>query len=129
MFSNTLNEPIEANILVLRVHPDEGMNLILQTKNPGSEVCLNAISMEFSYLRGVLMDAYEWVLLNCMHDDQLLFVREDGVEQTWSLLTPVIDRLESITKVDEFPNYAAGSSGPNKAALLLERDGHPWRPL
>ena len=60
------------------------------------------------------MDAYEWVLLNCMHDDQLLFVREDGVEQTWSLLTPVIDRLESITKVDEFPNYAAGSSGPNK---------------
>jgi glucose-6-phosphate 1-dehydrogenase len=76
-----------------------------------------------------LMDAYEWVLLNCMHDDQLLFVREDGVEQIWSLLTPVIDRLESITKVDEFPNYAAGSSGPNKAALLLERDGHPWRPL
>lgn len=129
MFSNTLNEPIEPNILVLRVHPDEGMNLILQTKNPGSKVCLNAISMEFSYQIGVLMDAYEWVLLNCMHDDQLLFVREDGVEQTWSLLTPVIDRLESITKVDEFPNYAAGSSGPNKAALLLERDGRAWRPL
>lgn len=129
MFSNTLNEPIEPNILVLRVHPDEGMNLILQAKNPGSEVCLNAISMEFAYQSGFLMDAYEWVLLNCMHDDQLLFVREDGVEQAWSLLTPVIDRLESITKVDEFPNYAAGSSGPANAALLLERDGRAWRPL
>lgn len=129
MFSNTLNEPIEPNILVLRVHPDEGMNLILQTKNPGSEVCLNVISMEFSYQSGFLMGAYEWVLLNCMHDDQLLFVREDGVEQAWSLLTPVIDRLESKTKVDEFPNYAAGSSGPNNAALLLERDGRAWRPL
>jgi len=129
MFSNTLGAPIEPNTLVLRVHPDEGMNLILQAKTPGSEVCLKSISMDFSYQKDVLMDAYEWVLLNCMHDDQLLFVREDGVEQAWSLLTPVIDRFESITKVDEFPNYAAGSSGPNNAALLLERDGRAWRPL
>ena len=129
MFSNTLNEPIEPNILVLRVHPNEGMSLILQTKNPGSEVCLNPISMDFSYQRDVLMDAYEWVLLNCMHDDQLLFVREDGVDQTWSLLTPVIDRLESTTPIDIFPNYAAGSSGPEEANLLIERDGRAWRPL
>ena len=129
MFSNTLNEPIEPNILVLRVHPDEGMTLILQTKNPGSEVCLNPISMDFSYQRDVLMDAYEWVLLNCMHDDQLLFVREDGVEQTWSLLTPVIERLESTTPIDQFPNYAAGSSGPEEADLLIKRDGRVWRPL
>ena len=129
MFSNTLNEPIEPNRLVLRVHPDEGMSLILQTKNPGSEVCLNPISMDFCYQRDVLMDAYEWVLLNCMHDDQLLFVREDGVEQIWSLLTPVIDRLESTTAADQFPNYAAGSSGPEKADLLIKRDGREWRPL
>jgi glucose-6-phosphate 1-dehydrogenase len=129
MFSNTLNGPIEPNQLVLRVHPDEGMSLILQTKNPGSEVCLNPISMDFCYRRDVLMDAYEWVLLNCMHDDQLLFVREDGVEQTWSLLTPVIDRLESTTTVDQFPNYAAGSSGPEEADLLIKRDGREWRPL
>jgi glucose-6-phosphate 1-dehydrogenase len=129
MFSNTLNEPIEPNTLVLRVHPDEGMNLILQTKNPGSEVCLNLISMDFSYQREVLMDAYEWVLLNCMQDDPLLFVREDGVEQTWSLLTPVIEHLESTAAIDQFPNYAAGSSGPKEAHLLIERDGRAWRPL
>jgi glucose-6-phosphate 1-dehydrogenase len=129
MFSNTLNEPIEPNILVLRVHPDEGMNLILQTKNPGSEVCLNPISMDFSYQRDILMEAYEWVLLNCMHDDQLLFVREDAVEQTWSLLTPVIERLESATPIDKFPNYAAGSSGPEDADSLMKRNGRAWRPL
>jgi len=129
MFSNTLNEPIEPNTLILRIHPDEGMNLILQTKNPGTEVCLSPISMDFSYQRGVLMDAYEWVLLNCMSDDQLLFVRKDGVEQTWSLLTPVIERLESSTPVEKFPNYAAGSSGPEEAAELIERDGRTWKPL
>jgi glucose-6-phosphate 1-dehydrogenase len=129
MFSNTLNEPIEPNRLVLRIHPDEGLSLILQTKNPGSEVCLNPISMDFCYQRDVLMDAYAWVLLNCMHDDQLLFVREDGVEQAWSLLTPVIDRLESTTLPGQFPNYTAGSSGPREADLLIQRDGRAWRPL
>jgi glucose-6-phosphate 1-dehydrogenase len=129
MFSNTLNEPIEPNTLVLRVRPDEGMNITLQTKNPGSIVCLKPISLDFSYEREILMDAYEWVLLNCMHDEQLLFVREDGVEQTWSLLTPVIQRLESSTAIEKFPNYAAGSSGPAEAGLLLEQDGRTWRPL
>jgi glucose-6-phosphate 1-dehydrogenase len=129
MFSNTFNERIEPNQLVLRVHPDEGLSLILQTKNPGSEVCLNPISMDFCYQRDVLMDAYEWVLLNCMHDDQLLFVREDGVEQAWSLLTPVIERLESTTLPDQFPNYAAGSAGPEEADLLMKKDGREWRPL
>jgi glucose-6-phosphate 1-dehydrogenase len=105
------------------------MNLIVQTKNPGSVICLNPISMDFRYPRDVLMNAYEWVLLNCMHDDQLLFVREDGVEQTWALLTPVIERLESAALPDQFPNYAAGSSGPEEADLLLQRDGREWRPL
>ena len=128
MFSNTLEERIEPNQLVLRIHPDEGLSLFLQTKNPGSEVCLNPISMDFSYSKEVLMDAYEWVLLNCMHDDQLLFVREDGVEKTWSLLTPLMERLESTTAVDQFPNYAAGSSGPEEADLLIQRDGRTWRP-
>ncbi len=129
MFSNTLNRPIDPNQLVLRVHPGEGISLILQTKNPGSEICLNPVSMDYCYRQDVLMDAYEWVLLNCMHDDQLLFVREDGVEQTWSLLTPVIERLECTTAVDQLPNYAAGSTGPGEADLLMRRDGREWRPL
>ena len=129
MFATTLPEPIEPNTLILRVRPDEGINLILQTKNPGSLTCLRSVSMDFSYPSDVLMDAYEWVLLNCMHDDQLLFVREDGVEETWSLLTPVIERLESTPATGKFPNYPAGSSGPEEAARLIEREGRQWRPL
>ena len=129
MFATTLHEPIEPNTLILRVRPDEGINLILQTKNPGSLTCLRSVSMDFSYPSDVLMDAYEWVLLNCMHDDQLLFVREDGVEQTWSLLTPVIERLESTPATGKFPNYPAGSSGPEEAARLIAREGRQWSPL
>jgi glucose-6-phosphate 1-dehydrogenase len=129
MFAGTLQEPVEANTLILRVRPDEGMNLILQTKNPGSLICLRPVSMDFSYQNDVFMDAYEWVLLNCMHDDQLLFVREDAVEQPWSLLTPLIERLESTTTTERFPNYAAGSSGPKEADSLIAREGRQWSPL
>jgi glucose-6-phosphate 1-dehydrogenase len=129
MFSRALNEPIEPNALIWRVRPNEGMDLVLQGKRPGSKVCLKPIVMDFSYLKDVLMDAYEWVLLDCMHGDHLLFVSEDAVEQTWSLLTPLINRLESTTPAGKFPNYAAGSSGPKEAALLIERDGRAWRLL
>ncbi len=129
MFSKALNEPIDPNTLVLRVHPNEGMNLLIQTKRPGSKVCLKPVEFEFSYQKELLLDAYEWVLLDCMHGDPLLFVREDGIEQAWALLTPVIHQIESSTKTEDFPNYAAGSAGPEDAARLIERDGREWRPL
>ena len=129
MFSETLDEPITPNTLALRVHPEEGVDLVFQTKRPGSKICLKPVVMDFPYQKEALMDAYEWVLLDCMHGDSLLFVREDGVDRTWALLTPVIEKAESMTEVESFPNYAAGSSGPEGAASLIERDGRSWRPL
>ncbi len=129
MFSNILHESIQPNTLVIRVQPDEGINLVFQTKEPGSKICLRPVLMDFSYHGEIELDAYEWVLLDCMHGDSMLSVREDAVEQTWAFLTPVINRLESITEVEKFPNYTSGSSGPAEAALLIEKDGRGWRPL
>jgi glucose-6-phosphate 1-dehydrogenase len=129
MFSKSLNGSIEPNILVFGIQPDEGISLFFQTKQPTSKICLNPVWMDFSYERDILMDAYEWVLLDCMHGDHLFFARQDGVEQTWSLLTPVIERLESTTEIEKFPNYPAGTSGPMEAARLMEGDRRAWRPL
>jgi glucose-6-phosphate 1-dehydrogenase len=64
-----------------------------------------------------------------MRGDQMLFLQQEGVELTWSLLTPVIERFESSTEGVKFPNYKAGSSGPDEARRLIERDGRSWRPL
>ncbi len=129
MFSKTINEPIDPNILIIRIQPDEGINLIIQTKEPGSKVCLRPVFMDFSYQRDVLLGAYEWVLLDCMLGDPMLFLRKDGVELTWSLLTPVINSLEATTGIGKFPNYMAGTAGPEEANLLIEHDGRRWRPL
>jgi glucose-6-phosphate 1-dehydrogenase len=129
MFARVMEEYIEPNTLVFRLQPDEGISLTFQTKKPGTRVCLNPVLMDFSYQKDVSLDAYEWVLLDCMLGDRMLFMRQEGVEQAWALLTPVIEKLESETGVQNLPLYAAGSSGPEESRLLIERDGRSWRPL
>jgi glucose-6-phosphate 1-dehydrogenase len=128
MFTQTMGGRIEPNALILRVQPDEGISLEFQAKNPGSRVCLMPVQLNFSYPRNVALEAYERVLLDCMEGDQMLFVREDVVNLTWELLTPMIDRLES-RRAYAFPIYAAGTEGPLEATKLLERDGRAWRHL
>ncbi|MBI5074353.1 MAG: glucose-6-phosphate dehydrogenase [Nitrospirae bacterium] len=129
MFSHAIEDGIEPNVLILRVQPDEGIGIHFQAKNPGSKVCLNTVLMNFSYQNVSLLDGYERVLLDCMQGDQMLFVRSDGVQQTWTLLTPLIDKLTAAVRPNEFPNYESGSSGPAAAEDLMKRDGRVWRPL
>jgi glucose-6-phosphate 1-dehydrogenase len=128
MFANTLEGRIEPNTLIMRVQPDEGISLIFQAKTQGTRVCLGTETMDFSYKKISVLGDYERILLDCMQGDQMLFVREDGVEQTWSLLSPLLESLET-GKFDAFPNYEAGSSGPSAADLLIREDGRAWRPL
>lgn len=129
MFSGTMQEPIDPNTLVLRVQPDEGINLVFQAKVPGSKVCMMPVVMDFSYRKGFALEAYERVLLDCMQGDQMLFVREDAVVETWELLTPVLLMLESGRDTALLRTYAAGSSGPHDASLMMQRDGRTWRDL
>jgi glucose-6-phosphate 1-dehydrogenase len=129
MFARTLEERIEPNMLVLRVQPDEGISIYFQTKNPGSKVCLRPVLMDFSYPKVFFLSDYERILLDCMQGDQMLFVREDGVNEAWALLTPLIERLEARTRPEEFPNYASGSAGPAEADRLMEKDGRAWKAL
>ena len=129
MFPSSIGGSIEPSVLVLKIQPEEGMTLSIQTKQPGSKVCLNPVALSFAYDRGVHLDAYEWVLLDCMLDDHMLFTRQDGVEETWKILTPVIEHLEARLGNGSIPFYAAGSNGPEEATRLLAQSGRRWRPL
>ena len=129
MFSRAMQEDIEPNTLVIRIQPDEGIDITFQAKNPGTKLCLSPVVMDFSYKRAFSLSDYERILLDCMQGDQMLFVRDDGVEQTWSLLTPVLEHIASGSFPLAFPNYASRSEGPQESADLLARDGRTWRPL
>jgi glucose-6-phosphate 1-dehydrogenase len=131
MFLGVAAGDIEPNTLVFRVQPDEGISLTFQTKMPGSRLCLQEtpVQMNFSYGASGMLDAYEWVLLDCMTGDQMLFLRKEGVELTWAFLTPILERLAETSTSEMFPNYPACSEGPTAAFELTARDGRTWRPL
>lgn len=128
MFAQSFGGGISPNALILRVQPDEGISLEMQAKNPGSRMCLMPVTMNFSYPREVTLSAYERVLLDCMEGDQMLFVRDDGVDLSWQILTPVIRAMES-GGGESVQLYQAGSAGPSAADALLENDGKKWRSL
>lgn len=129
MFSRSIKEAFEPNTLVIRIQPDEGIDITFQAKNPGTRLCLSPVNMDFSYRKFVALTDYERILLDCMQGDQMLFVRDDGVEQTWSLLTPLIEEIEAGPSGPLLQPYASGTEGPAQAAELLHKDGRAWRPI
>lgn len=125
LFRDVLKESITANRLVLSIYPEEGITLSFQTKNPGARVCLRTMKMDFSYqesYKDVSLEAYEKVLLDCILGDHMLFWRQDGVEEAWSLLTPLLHACERCeNRAQKLHTYTAGSWGPDAAAGIIEK--------
>jgi len=62
-----------------------------------------------------------------MLGDATLFPREDEVDHAWQLVTGMLEAWEG-KPAEEFPNYAAGSWGPEAADELMGPDRR-WRRL
>ncbi len=121
---------IEPNVLVLRIQPDEGIELNVATKVPGEDLTVGTVGLEFSYAGAFHREAgeaYEKLLLDARRGDATLFARRDGDEQAWSLVTPLLRAWEDGGEEPCF--YDTGSSGPAEADALMRRDHRRWRPL
>ncbi|MEJ2456355.1 MAG: glucose-6-phosphate dehydrogenase [Candidatus Thiodiazotropha sp.] len=119
------NQPVR---LVLRLKPEEGIDLKLNVKLPGADFTLAPADMSFSYrsaFHARVPAAYETLLHEVLCGDQTLFMRSDQIEAAWRLLQPVLEVWENHPLVD-FPNYPAGSWGQESAEGLISRDGHSW---
>jgi glucose-6-phosphate 1-dehydrogenase len=116
--------------LVMAIQPVEGIVLGFQAKYPGPKMQLRPVDMRFSYRESFAApspDAYETLLWDVMKSDATLFMRADQVEAAWQLLMPVLEAWETIPPGD-FPNYAAGSWGPEAVQGLLAQQEHRWPP-
>jgi glucose-6-phosphate 1-dehydrogenase len=69
--------------------------------------------------------AYEWLLLEAMQGDQMLFPRSDWIYKAWSIVDPINARWEA-ELATELSNYTAGPWGPAAAEAHLKRDGRVW---
>jgi len=131
LFARTPDEELDPNIIVLRIQPNEGVNVSFGAKRPGLEMQTATVHMDFCYQRAFGVEppaAYETLLLDVMQGDATLFTRGDEVEAQWRLITP-IEEAWSAQKQPELTMYAAGSDGPDAADQLVSRNGHRWRRL
>jgi glucose-6-phosphate 1-dehydrogenase len=124
----------KANQLVIKLQPNEGMNLTVMIKEPGPggmRLVQVPLDMSFADALGAegsdMPDAYERLIMDVIRGNQTLFMRGDEVEAAWAWTDPIISAWENDTKRPE--PYDPGSSGPEEALRLLHRDNRRWREI
>lgn len=129
------------NVLVIRIQPDEGVSLRMQSKLPGAALRVEPVKMDFQYGESfgkASPEAYERLLHDAMSGDPTLFARRDEVERAWEFVDVIEKTWHGATdgsKTAESGSadspmlyeYAAGSWGPKEADDLPAQDGRTWR--
>jgi glucose-6-phosphate 1-dehydrogenase len=129
LFTET-DAPLEPNVLVIRIQPNEGITLRFGAKLPGQTTRIRWVNMDFRYGAsfGVAPpEAYQRLLLDCMLGDSTLYARRDMAERGWEIVTPILEAWKQ--PAPNFPSYEAGTWGPTAADELIERDEREWRKL
>jgi glucose-6-phosphate 1-dehydrogenase len=118
----------EANRLMLRLQPNEGIDLQIETKLPGAGLDARPTDLVFNYAdhfgAQAVPDAYERLLLDAIEGDPSLFIRSDEIEASWSVVEPLLRLHED--PIFPVPRYEDGCWGPETSDALLEADGRVW---
>jgi glucose-6-phosphate 1-dehydrogenase len=104
------------NHLVIRIQPNEGIELTFNAKVPGPEITHRPVNMRFRYGESFMTEpaeAYERLLYDAMDGDPMLFLRQDSVLRSWEILQPLLDDPPPVHP------YPAGSWGPIEADTLI----------
>ena len=128
LFAGTDTGNFGPNVVSLRIQPDEGISVSFGAKRPGTHMSTVPVMAKFSYAEafgGNTPVAYETLILDAMRGDATLFTRRDEVEAEWKIITPIEEAWAKLPP-PQFPNYAAGSEGPDQADNLLTTEGHRW---
>ena len=127
LFGEDMQSNITPNRLVIHVQPDEGITLDIHAKRPGPYIYIANVPLDFSYAdfgEHTAATGYETLLYDCAIGDPTLFHRYDSVDASWRIVNPILDVWQLPAR--DFPNYPAGSWGPQAADHLIEKTGHKW---
>ena len=122
------NSTFQPNSLIIRLQPDEGLQLNLMAKTPGDGMRLRPVELELDFretFKMPRMEAYERLLLDVLRGQLTLFMRSDELEAAWEWVEPILNYWEQ--EGDEPMPYTAGTWGPAAASALIGRDGLQWR--
>lgn len=119
----------EASKLIIRIQPDEAIQLRCNVKLPGAGFDVQQVGMDFRYADladTYLPDAYERLLLDGISGDATLYARADAIESCWQFVQPILQAWREQPGIP-LHGYPAGSWGPAAASSLFRRAGYGWR--
>ncbi len=132
IFGGPTAADMRPNGLLIRLQPEESIELQLMSKTPGldraglhlSQVSLDLdLHEEFSASRKRL--SYERLYMDAIEGNGTLFVRRDETEAAWKWIDAILDGWHATAAMPK--SYPAGTWGPSAAVSLIERHGHSWR--
>ncbi len=116
--------PTDSNYLTIKIKPNDGFYLELNTKKPGNLNELIPVMMNFCHSCTFGTNtpaAYEVLLSDVITGDQSTFVRKDEIEESWKIIKQIDMKKLKLYK------YIKNSSGPKELKNLdIERE-IKWR--
>ena len=127
----SMESEMKPNRLILRIQPNPSIILEMGWKPPGLLSDVTPLNLDFQAKPEWQQEpkAYERLLLDAMLNDKTLFIRFDEVEEQWRVLMPILKGWEKAPLPDPYPNYEAGTAGPQVAYEFMEREGRKWNPI
>lgn len=126
-FKDVTKKAVPRNELVIRVQPKEAIYLKMNSKYPGLTTKSVVTDLDLTYNKRFeslnIPEAYEALILDCMNGDHSNFVRDDELEVSWKLFTPILHQIdEDKTIVPEV--YPYGSRGPSSVTQFMIDRGY-----
>lgn len=128
---NDVYKNLPNNKLIIRLQPDEGINMQILNKIPGlghkHRLKVTNLNLNFddTFSKIHIPDAYERLLLEIMRGIQVLFVRRDEIEGSWKWVDSIINAWE-LDNNSMLKLYTSGTWGPNESSLMLLKDHRNW---
>ena len=118
----------EANKLTILLQPDEGVELSVMVKEPGTGTFnLSPVSLDLSFedaFGARYPDAYERLIIEVMRGNPALFMRRDEIEAAWQWIDQIRQAWGQTNQSVE--RYMSGSWGPTAAGMLLGKESRHW---
>ena len=128
LFEHETKGKCASNRISIHITPKEGFCFIINSKSVGNTYGLQTSHLEkiFDKSFGINSpEAYERLILDCMEGDMTNFTHWEEVAASWKFVDRIRQAWDNESSV-QFPNYPAGSSGPQESFDLLAQDGRCW---
>ena len=119
------DEEIPGNRLIMRLQPEERIELVQMTKLPGpGGYRYKPISLKLDYMDSFnerFPEAYERLIVDVLRGEQTLFMRQDELEAAWIWIESIVDGWAVSKQKNDL--YEAGTWGPGEQIM---KEDHMW---